>query len=157
MIGVGVRPHRDLRAFELEIEGRLTSGISFEMFGISATAALEASDRIQWIPPLASCATLSTRRTGSTEKFWIVSPKILPLPTMVITLSGVTRVVPNRAQFVDRADDARDADEIADLERPQDQHERAGREVAQQPAPGRTDGRACTGQQRGEQVVSIPK
>ncbi len=30
------------------------------------------------------------------EKFWIVSPKILPLPTMVITSSGVIRVVPNK-------------------------------------------------------------
>jgi hypothetical protein len=44
----------------------------------------------------ASCATRSTRRSGSTEKFWTVSPKILPLPTMVNTLSGVMMVVPNR-------------------------------------------------------------
>jgi hypothetical protein len=38
----------------------------------------------------------STRRSGRAVKFWMVSAKILPLPTSVMTLSGVMIVVPNR-------------------------------------------------------------
>jgi hypothetical protein len=57
------------------------------------------------------------------------------LPTSVITLSGVTIAVPNS-----------DADEVADLERPQHQHEGAGGEVAEHAAPGGADRDAGAGQ-----------
>jgi hypothetical protein len=100
--------------------------------------------------PLASWATRSTRRAGSTEKFWMVSAKILPLPTMVLTLSGVMMTVPNSPEFMHRADHAADADEVAHLERAQHQHEGAGGEVAEQPAPGGADRQAGAGQQGGE-------
>ena len=42
------------------------------------------------------------------------------------------------------------ADEVTDFERPQHQHERAGREVAEHAAPGRADGESGAGDQCGE-------
>ena len=92
----------------------------------------------------------STRRTGSAEKFWIVSAKILLLPTMVSTLSGVTIVVPKRPSSCTVPGDAADGDEVADLERPQHEHERAGGEIGEQPAPRRADREAGAREQRRE-------
>ena len=45
---------------------------------------------------------------------------------------------------------AADRHEVADLERPQHQHERAGGEVPEHPAPGRADREPGAGQERGE-------
>ena len=133
------------------MSSRFTSGGRVVLtLGICATAALKRSMASSGSTLPASCATRSTRRTGSTEKFWIVSPKILPLPTMVITLSGVIDRGAEQAELVHRAGHAADGDEVAHLEWPQDQHEGAGREVAQQPAPGRADGHARAGQHRRE-------
>ena len=79
-----------------------------------------------------------------------MSEKTLLLPTMVSTLSAVLIVVPNRpiASTVPVTPPARD--DVADLERPQEHQERAGREVGQQPAPRHADGDAAGGDQRGE-------
>ena len=92
----------------------------------------------------------STRRTGSAEKFWMVSANTLPLPTMVSTLSGVTMVVPNSPSSCTVPVMPPMLDEVADLEGPQDQHEGAGGEVAEHAAPGGADRHAGAGQHRGE-------
>ena len=55
-----------------------------------------------------------------------------------------------QAQLPHRAGDAADADEVADLERTQDQHEGACREIAEQAAPRRADGQTGACQQRSE-------
>ena len=79
------------------MSSRLTSGAgSVATFGICATAALKRAMASSGSTLPASCAVRSTRRTGRAEKFWIVSPKILLLPTSVNTLSGVTIVVAKR-------------------------------------------------------------
>ncbi len=49
-----------------------------------------------WSVLPASCAFNSTRRDGLAVKFWMVSAKILLLPTTVSTLSGVSSVVANK-------------------------------------------------------------
>jgi hypothetical protein len=74
----------------------------------------------------------------------MISPKTLPLPIGRDDGGG------EQPQFLDRADDAADADEVAHLERPQHQHEGTGREVAEHAAPGHADGHAGTGDQRRE-------
>src|SRR5690606_27390505 len=74
-----------------------TSGAgSVATFGTFATAAFSRAIASSGSTPLASCAMRSTRRTGNALKFWMLSENSLLLPTTVITLSGVTIVVPNR-------------------------------------------------------------
>ena len=63
---------------------------------MAATAALKRAIASSASTPPASCAVRSTRRAGVAEKLLITSPKTLPLPTSVTTLSGVMRVVANR-------------------------------------------------------------
>ena len=95
-------------------------------------------------------AVRSTRRYGFAEKFWMVSEKTLLFPMIVSTLSGVLMVVPNSPIASTVPGDAAGRDEIADLERPEEHEERAGREIGQQPAPGHADGDAARRQKRGE-------
>ena len=98
----------------------------------------------------ASCAVRSTRRYGLVEKFLIVPPMTFALPTKVCTLSGVSMAVVNRPDGAHRALDVAREHVVADLERPQHEDERAGREVREQAGPRGADGDADGGDQRGE-------
>ncbi|MNZ94813.1 hypothetical protein D3C78_1139300 [compost metagenome] len=55
-----------------------------------------------------------------------------------------------QADLGDRAGHPAGADEVADLERAQDDDEAAGGQIGQQPRPGHADGQADRGDQRGE-------
>jgi hypothetical protein len=81
VVGVGVGPDRQQRPLET--------------FAIRLTASLSRAMAWPGSTPLAILAVTSTRRNGSWLKFMIGSESTLLLPTVVITLSGVTRVVPN--------------------------------------------------------------
>jgi hypothetical protein len=50
-------------------------------------------------------------------KFWVMSPKIFPLPTMLRMLSRVLIEVTKQAELLDRARHAAGNDEVTDLER----------------------------------------
>ena len=76
---------------------------------------------------------------------------------MVRTLSGVSIVVANIPISSHGSGHAAGADEVARLERPKDNQEHAGREVAEHAAPRDADGHAGGGDERREVVVSTPK
>jgi len=78
------------------------------------------------------------------------------LPTIVITLSGVT-IVAEQAEFVHRAGDPADAHEVTHFHWPQDEHEGPRREVAEQAAPGGADRDASAGEHGGERGGLDPK
>src|SRR6185503_134350 len=65
-------------------------------FGIFVSSLFRMPIARWWSTALLMVTVKSTRRYGLAEKFWIVSEKILLLPTIVSTLSGVLIVVPNR-------------------------------------------------------------
>ena len=77
------------------------------------------------------------------------SEKTLLFPTMVSTYRRVDGRAKQSDGFNGAGDTSR-ADEVADLERSQEDEECAGREICQQPAPGDTDGHTARRQKRGE-------
>ena len=150
MVGVRVGADGDLRAFELDVEqidlGRHFAG----NVGNLRHSLLEAGDGIQRID---TDRQLRDAFDPAQRQHREILDHFSEHATVADDGHHVIRRHDGRAeqaQLAHRADHAADIDKIANLERAQDQHERAGGKVAEQTAPGRPDRDTGAGQHRRE-------